>query len=42
VTQEITLEDLESWAAEAPDDRLDVLRIVALIEWVNELAGFRF
>lgn len=42
MTQEITLEDLEEWATEDLRERMDVLRVAALIQWVHDLAGFKF
>lgn len=42
MTQEITLEDLEAWAEEDLESRMDALRVAALIQWVHDLAGFKF
>jgi len=38
----VSLEDLEAWADQALEERMGDLRLVALIHWVNDLAGFKF
>jgi hypothetical protein len=36
------LEEIESWSRAALEERTDALRLVALIHWVHDLAGFKF
>jgi hypothetical protein len=36
------LEEIEDWAVDHLEERTDVLRLVALIHWVHDLAGFKF
>jgi len=37
-----SLEDLETWAHQELEERMGDLRLVALIHWVHDLAGFKF
>jgi hypothetical protein len=38
----VSLEDLEAWAERELEERMGDLRLVALIHWVHDLAGFKF
>jgi len=42
MTEQASLEDLETWAHQKLEDRMGDLRLVALIHWVHDLAGFKF
>lgn len=37
-----SLIEIEAWAEEALEERMDALRIVALIYWVHDLTGLKF
>lgn len=42
IDQRTALAEIEEWACEALEERMDVLRTAALIRRIHDLAGFRF